>query len=56
MPLNWCSLLGGISKHPNSEIQEIQILGDWAYMWTKLAVEVTPPGGAATMNREKTRH
>ena len=27
-----------------SEIQEIQILGDWAYMWTKLKVVVTPPG------------
>jgi len=29
----------------NSEIQEIQVLGDWAYMWTKLTVVVTPPGG-----------
>ena len=28
-----------------SEIQEIQILGDWAYMWTRLTVIVTPPGG-----------
>ena len=28
-----------------SEIQEIQILGDWAYMRTKLTVIVTPPGG-----------
>ena len=27
-----------------SEIQEIQVLGDWAYMWTKLKVVVTPPG------------
>jgi uncharacterized protein (TIGR02246 family) len=24
-----------------SEIQEIKILGDWAFMWTKLAVVVT---------------
>jgi ketosteroid isomerase-like protein len=29
-----------------SEIQEIKVLGDWAYMWTKLKVVVTPPGGA----------
>ena len=30
----------------SSEIQEIKILGDWAFMWTKLTVVVTPPGGA----------
>jgi uncharacterized protein (TIGR02246 family) len=34
-----------------SEIQEIQVLGDWAYMWTKLSVVVTPPGGAPPMMR-----
>jgi len=28
-----------------SEIQEIQVSGDHAYMWTRLSVEVTPPGG-----------
>lgn len=26
-----------------SEIQEIQVVGDWAFMWTKLKVVVTPP-------------
>ena len=34
-----------------SEIQEIKLLGDWAYMWTKLRVVVTPPGGAPSMTR-----
>ncbi|MGH7825675.1 MAG: YybH family protein [Candidatus Binatia bacterium] len=34
-----------------SEIQEIKILGDWAFMWTKLTVVVTPPGGAQSMTR-----
>jgi uncharacterized protein (TIGR02246 family) len=34
-----------------SEIQEIHVAGDLAYMWTKLVVEVTPPGGAAPMKR-----
>jgi uncharacterized protein (TIGR02246 family) len=34
-----------------SEIQEIQVLGDWAFMWTKLSVVVTPPGGAPSMTR-----
>ncbi|MBO0722692.1 MAG: SgcJ/EcaC family oxidoreductase [Blastocatellia bacterium] len=29
-----------------SEIQEIQVLGDWAFMWTKLTIVVTPPGGS----------
>lgn len=34
-----------------SEIQEIKILGDWAFMWTKLTVVVTPPGNAKPMTR-----
>jgi uncharacterized protein (TIGR02246 family) len=31
----------------SSEIQEIKVLGDWAFMWTKLTVVVTPPGAHA---------
>ena len=34
-----------------SEIQEIKILGDWAFMWTRLTVVVTPPGGAQSTTR-----
>src|SRR3954465_4252429 len=34
-----------------SEIQEIHVLGDWAYMWTKLAVTFPPPSGASPVNR-----
>ncbi len=34
-----------------SEIQEIKILGEWAFLWTKLTVEVTPPHGAPRMKR-----
>ena len=34
-----------------SEIQEIKVLGEWAFMWTKLTVVVTPPGGAQPMTR-----
>jgi uncharacterized protein (TIGR02246 family) len=33
-----------------SEIQEIQVFDDWAFMWTRLNVEMTPPGGQ-TMKR-----
>jgi uncharacterized protein (TIGR02246 family) len=35
----------------SSEIQEIKILGDWAFMWAKLTVVVTPPGAAQSMTR-----
>ncbi len=28
-----------------SEIQEIRVVGDWAFIWTRLTVEVTSPGG-----------
>ena len=31
----------------SSEIQEIQLAGDWAFLWQKLSVTVTPPGGEA---------
>src|SRR5712664_233408 len=34
-----------------SEIREIKVLGDWAYMWTKLRVVVTPPGGGRSITR-----
>ena len=28
------------------------MLGDWAFMWTKLRVVVTPPDGTAAIERE----
>lgn len=34
-----------------SEIQEIKVLGDWAYIWAKLKVVVTPPGSASPIMR-----
>jgi uncharacterized protein (TIGR02246 family) len=34
-----------------SEIQEITVLGDWAFMWAKLSVVVTPPGGGLSVTR-----
>jgi uncharacterized protein (TIGR02246 family) len=34
-----------------SEVQEIQVFGDWAYVWTKLAVSATPKKGGATVKR-----
>jgi uncharacterized protein (TIGR02246 family) len=34
-----------------SEIQEIKVLGDWAFMWTKLSVVVTASGGGPSVTR-----
>jgi uncharacterized protein (TIGR02246 family) len=34
-----------------SEIQEVQVAGDWAFLWSRLAVKVVPPGGAAPIER-----
>jgi uncharacterized protein (TIGR02246 family) len=34
-----------------SEIQEIRVLGEWAYVWARLTVIVTPPSGGSTMIR-----
>jgi uncharacterized protein (TIGR02246 family) len=28
-----------------SDIQEIKVLGDWAWCWNRLKVTMTPPGG-----------
>jgi len=35
----------------NSDIQEIIVNGDWAFMWTKLTIVATPPGGGASIKR-----
>ena len=35
-----------------SEIQEVKVLGDWAFMWTKLKVVITPPKSDHSMTRE----
>ncbi len=37
----------GPKIHGSSDIQEIQVAGDWAFLWQKLSVTVTPPGGEA---------
>ena len=35
----------------SSDIQEVQMSGDWAFMWSKLTVIATPPGGGASTTR-----
>src|SRR5262249_9567521 len=34
-----------------SATKEIQVAGDWAFMWTELSVVVTPPDGGQPMER-----
>jgi uncharacterized protein (TIGR02246 family) len=34
-----------------TDLQEIQVSGDWAFMWSKLTVVATPPGGGAATTR-----
>ena len=43
--------MAGMKFDGKSDIQEVKVLGDWAFMWTRLTVEVTPPGGGATHKR-----
>ena len=37
----------------SAEIQEIKVLGDWAYMWAKLSVVITPAGGATISSDQR---
>jgi uncharacterized protein (TIGR02246 family) len=39
-----------------SEIREIKVVGDWAFMWTKLTVMVTPSAGAAATPMTRAGH
>lgn len=45
----------GAGKSPTfdgiSEIQEVQVSGDWGFMWSKLTVVVTPPSGEEAVTR-----
>lgn len=39
--------MAGVEFEGASEVVELQVLGDWAWMRNKLRVTVTPPGGKA---------
>lgn len=43
--------LAEIDMDATSEIQEIKVLGDWAYLWTDLTVVMTPKKGGAPIKR-----
>ena len=38
--------LKDVAMEAKSEIHEIKVFSDWAYLWTKLSVVMTPRGGA----------
>jgi uncharacterized protein (TIGR02246 family) len=40
-----------IDLEATSEVQEIKVFGDWAYVWTNLAITVTPRNGGAAVKR-----
>jgi len=35
----------------SSDIQEIKVIGDWAFMWSRLRVVATPPDGSPPIER-----
>jgi uncharacterized protein (TIGR02246 family) len=43
--------MAGVRLDGRSEIQELQILGDWAYLRNFIDMVVSPPGGAAPVRR-----
>lgn len=43
--------LGEVDIEARHEIQEIKVLGDWAYMWTNLSIVVTPKNGGTPAKR-----
>jgi uncharacterized protein (TIGR02246 family) len=45
------SALSQVTIDATSEIQEIKVLGEWAYMWTYLSIVITPKNGEASMTR-----
>jgi uncharacterized protein (TIGR02246 family) len=45
------SALSQVTIDATSEIQEINVLGDWAYIYTHLSIVITPKNGGASMTR-----
>jgi uncharacterized protein (TIGR02246 family) len=46
-----CRQMAGLRFETSSEIEEIKLLGDWAYLGNCLEVMMTPPGGGAPLRR-----
>jgi uncharacterized protein (TIGR02246 family) len=42
---------GKVRVEGTSDIQEVQVSGDWAYVWTQLTIAMTPADGSAPVHR-----
>ena len=42
----------GVRMEGSSDIRELRVLGDWAYLRNHITITVTPPGGKPTRPRE----
>ena len=45
------SALSQVTIEGTSEIQEIKVLGEWAYLWNHLSIVITPKNGGASVTR-----
>lgn len=43
---------GGPQIEGSSDVQEVQIFGDMAYMWNNLTVNITPPDGSPSVTHQ----
>jgi uncharacterized protein (TIGR02246 family) len=44
-------MAGKVRIQGASDIQEVRIFGDWAYVWTELTITMHPSGGGAAVHR-----
>jgi uncharacterized protein (TIGR02246 family) len=45
------SMEGKVRIEGHSEIQEVRVFGDWAYVWTQLTITMHPSGDGAPVHR-----
>src|SRR4249920_68914 len=45
------SSMGKFTIAANADIQEIKVLGDWAYCWNKLTVTISPGDGGSPVTQ-----
>jgi uncharacterized protein (TIGR02246 family) len=45
------STLSQVTVDATSEIQEINVRGEWAYLWNHLSIVITPKNGGPSMTR-----
>lgn len=45
------SSVKGFDIDARGEIEEIRVFGEWAWMWTRLTVTMTPKGGGPSVER-----